>query len=89
MRIELTAEDEQLVQKRLQTGAFATIEEVIHDALAAQDAESAWLQENNDLINEKIARGLAQLDRGEGVGGEVAQKRLQRRQSDWLRKQSK
>jgi antitoxin ParD1/3/4 len=85
----LTNKDEQFVQKRLQTGAFATAEEVIHDALAAQAAETAWLEENKELVNRKIARGLAQLDRGEGIAGEVAQERLRRRQSDWLKKQSK
>ena len=38
-----------------------------------------------DAINEKIARGIAQLDRGEGVSGEVAKARLQQRKTDWLR----
>jgi len=69
--IELRPDDEKLIQKRLQSGAFGSVEDVIHDALAAQDAETEWLTANKDAINESIARSIAQLDRGEGVSGEV------------------
>ena len=85
MTIQLTVEDEKLIQKRLQSGVFRSVAEVIHDALASQDAETEWLAENKDAINEKIARGIAQLDRGEGVSGEAARARLQQRKTDWLR----
>ena len=85
MTIQLTVEDEKLIHKRLQSGVFRSVEEVIHDALASQDAETEWLAENKEVINEKIARGIAQLDRGEGVSGEAARARLQQRKTDWLR----
>src|SRR5262249_54787722 len=38
--------------------------------------------ENKDLINRKIARGLAPLDRGQGVDCETARERLQQRKAD-------
>jgi antitoxin ParD1/3/4 len=85
MTIQLTPEDEKLIQERMQSGAFRTVEEVIHDALASQDAETVWLAENKEAINEKIARGIEQLDRGEGVSGEVARERLKQRKAEWLR----
>ena len=85
MTIQLTAEDEKLIQKRLQSGAFRSIEEVIHGALASQDAETEWLAENKGAIAEKVARGIAQLDRGEGVSGEAARAQLRQRKADWLR----
>ena len=83
MAISLTSEDKKLIQKRLKTGLFKSVEEVIHDALAAQNAEAEWLIDNKVAINKKIARGIAQLDRGEGVSGDVAHARLQRRKADW------
>ena len=83
MAISLTPEDKKLIQKRMKTGLFKSVEEVIHDALAAQDAEAEWLIDNKVAINEKIARGVAQLDCGEGVSGDVARARLQRRKADW------
>lgn len=84
MKIELKPEDEQLIQKRLQSGAFHTIEEVIHDALISQDAEEDWLQENRSTIDAKIARGLTQLDSGEGISGDLSRARLQERKAAWL-----
>ena len=84
MKIELKPEDEQLIQKRLQSGAFHTIDEIIHDALTSQDAEEDWLQENKEAINAKISRGLTQLDSGEGISGDLARTRLQERKAAWL-----
>lgn len=84
MKIELKPEDEQLIQKRIQSGAFHTIDEVIHDALTSQDAEENWLQENRDAIDAKIARGLEQLNAGQGISGDVARARLQERKTAWL-----
>jgi Arc/MetJ-type ribon-helix-helix transcriptional regulator len=83
MAISLRPEDKKLIQKRMKSGSFKSVEEVIHDALASQDSEAEWLIDNKVPINEKIARGLAQLDRGEGVSGDVARARLRRRKADW------
>jgi antitoxin ParD1/3/4 len=84
MKIEIKPEDEQLIQKRLQSGAFRSVDEVIHDALSSQDAEEEWLQENREAINAKIDHGLAQLDSGEKISGDLARARLQERKAAWL-----
>ena len=84
MTVEIKPEDEELIQKRLRSGVFNSIEEVIHDALATQNDNEDSLQENKGVINEKIARGIAQLDRCEGVQGDVARARLQVRKAAWL-----
>ena len=83
MAISLPPEDVKLIQKRMKTGLFKSVEAVIHDALAAQDSEAEWLTDNKVAINEKIARGTAQLDRGEGVSGNIARSRLGDRKADW------
>lgn len=84
MKIELNSEDEQLIQKRLESGAFHSVDEVIHDALASQDAEEEWLLENRDEINEKISRGLSQIESGQKIPGDLAYARLQERKAAWL-----
>ena len=89
MKIELKPEDEELIQKRLQSGAFQTIDEVIHDALNSQDGEEDWLQKNRSTIDAKISRGLAQLDSGEGIPGDSARSRLQQRKAAWLVEQKR
>jgi antitoxin ParD1/3/4 len=89
MIIELTPEDEVLIQKRLQSGAFANAEEIIHYALESLDQDEAWLLENKSAIHEKIGQGIAELDRGEGLSGQDSRTRLQERKAGWLaRRQS-
>ena len=85
MTIQLTVVDERLIQKRLRSGVFSERRRSDPRRPASQDAETEWLAENKEAIDEKIARGIAQLDRGEGVTGEVARAQLQQRKADWSR----
>ena|SRR5260370_29045317 len=84
MIIELKPEDELLIQKRLQSGAFASPQEIIHCALESLDADEAWLQENKGAIHDKIGQGIAELDRGEGLSGQDLRARLQEQKAAWL-----
>jgi antitoxin ParD1/3/4 len=85
MTIEIQRpEIEALIQQRLHSGAFESVEEVLLDALEIQAEREAWLQENKEAINAKIERGLAQLDRGEGIPGEDLRKRLAADKAGWL-----
>jgi len=77
MTIEIKRpEIEALIQQRLHSGAFETVEDVLFDALEMQSEREVWLQENKDAINAKIERGLAQLDRSEGIGEDELRERL-------------
>lgn len=77
-------EIEALIQQRLHSGAFQSVEDVLFDALEIQSEREAWLQENKEAINAKIERGLAQLDRGEGIRGDELGKRLADDKAAWL-----
>jgi antitoxin ParD1/3/4 len=87
MTINLEPEDEKLIEKRLQTGAFGSPQEVIHRALESLDAEESWLQENRGAINEKIERGLAQFERGEGLTPEESLAQLEAKKAVWRAEQ--
>jgi Arc/MetJ-type ribon-helix-helix transcriptional regulator len=89
MTIEIKrSEIEALIQERLRSGAFSTVEDVLFDALEMQGEREAWLQENKEAINAKIERGLTQLDRGEGVPGDQIRTRLAADRAAWLRDRS-
>jgi hypothetical protein len=77
-------EIEALIQQRLNSGAFESIEDVLFDALEIQAEREAWLQENKEGINAKIERGLAQLDRSEGISGDELRGRLEADKAVWL-----
>jgi hypothetical protein len=53
-----------------------------------ESEREAWLLENKEAINDKIERGLAQLDRGEGIPGNRLRGRLEADKSAWLRDRS-
>jgi putative addiction module CopG family antidote len=77
MNINLKPEDEQIVRRRLKSGAFASVEEVIHRALESLDAQEEWLQENRADIHDKIERAFGQFERGEGLTAEESVARLE------------
>ncbi len=89
MTIEIKRpEIEALIRQRLHSGVFDSVEDVIFDALEMQSEREVWLQENKEAINAKIERGLAQLDRGEGIPGDQLRARLAGDKAAWLRDRS-
>ena len=81
-------EIEALIRQRLHTGGFESVEDVLFDALEMQSEREVWLQENKEAINAKIERGLAQLDRGEGIPGEQLRRRLAADKAAFLKDRS-
>ena len=77
-------EIEELIQQRLHSGAFESVEDVLFDALEIQREREAWLQENKEAIHAKIDRALAQLDSGEGIPGDELRERLEADKAKWL-----
>ncbi len=55
------------IQKQLRATGSGSVEEVLLRLLETQEEQDRWLSENRDAINEKIQRGIEQLDRGEGI----------------------
>jgi antitoxin ParD1/3/4 len=79
MNILLDAEQTAFIQTQLQSGQFATAEEVIataFQAMATQQAEyQAWLEETRT----KIKVGIEALDRGDVIDGETFLAELQQK----------
>jgi putative addiction module CopG family antidote len=87
MTINLEPEDEKLIEKRLRSGLFGSPREVIRRALESLDAEESWLHANKEAINEKIDRGMAQFERGEGLTAEDSLALLEGRKAAWRAEQ--
>ena len=80
MHAPLDSETEKLVQSELQSGRFENATALIgaavkHFLIAREFGEEYTIQE----IEEKIARGLSQLNCGEGVDGEEFFEKLRAR----------
>jgi len=55
------------LRKQLQATGSSSVEEVLLRLLDTQEEQERWLLENREQINANIRRGIAQLDRGEGI----------------------
>jgi Arc/MetJ-type ribon-helix-helix transcriptional regulator len=77
MIIQLTPEDEQLIQERLRSGVFHTVQEVIHHALQVQEAEESRLALHNREVGERLERAIEEFDQGGGIPGSQVRQRLQ------------
>jgi len=84
MMIQLSPELEQLIQEDIQRGAYQSVEQFVERAIQLLHDEEHLLQENKDAIHQAIGEGLAQLDRGEGIPGDVSRARLQERKAAWI-----
>jgi putative addiction module CopG family antidote len=89
MTIHLKPEFETLIQKDLARGAYRSIEEFVERAVQLLHDEEALLHESRDAIHEQIGLGLAQLDQGHGMSGEVSRTRLRDKKAAWLEQQQR
>jgi hypothetical protein len=71
------------MQKQIR--ASGSVEEALKRLLQTQEEQDRWLFESRETIDAKIGRGLAQLDRGEGMPGDEARAQLQERKAAWLK----
>jgi Arc/MetJ-type ribon-helix-helix transcriptional regulator len=88
MQVNLPRDLETLVNKRLSSGAFATVEDVVRHALEAQDAEESWTQEERRALTAHIDEGFLQAERGELIDGAQARLEIQEMKDDWRRNRS-
>ena len=68
-----------------QISASGGVEEALKRLLQTQEEQDRWLFESRAAIHAKIGRGLEQLDRGEGIPGDEARARLQKRKAALLK----
>jgi Arc/MetJ-type ribon-helix-helix transcriptional regulator len=71
-------EQENQVAETLRSGACRSPDDVINRALEVLREQDEWLSANRKAIDAKIRRGIAQLDRGEGVPDDGLDDRLER-----------
>ncbi|OUL21327.1 type II toxin-antitoxin system ParD family antitoxin [Nostoc sp. 106C] len=72
MNINLKPEEEQIIQAKLETGQYATAYEVIVEALRLLEERDKYYEKWVEETRKKVAVGIAQLDRGEGINGKIA-----------------
>jgi antitoxin ParD1/3/4 len=77
MNIQLQAKYEQFIQTRIATGRYENAEDVIAKALKLLEEWEKGYQEWEEKTQKKIAVGLASIECGDVVNGEVVMARLE------------
>jgi Arc/MetJ-type ribon-helix-helix transcriptional regulator len=83
MRFNLPPDLEMLINKRLSSGAYANVEDVLRRALEAQDAEESWAEEERHALSTHIEEGYQQAERGELIGGAQARHDIPAMKEKW------
>jgi antitoxin ParD1/3/4 len=79
MNVSLTPELEELISQKVQSGRYTSASEVIREALRLLEEQDQLRQKRLAAIRQEIDEGLTQLDRGEGIPGDLARARLRRK----------
>ena len=70
MNVSLTPKREQFVNEKVQRGRYNSASEVVREALRLLEEHEQIRDLQIQELRKKIAEGLNQLDRGEGISGE-------------------
>jgi Arc/MetJ-type ribon-helix-helix transcriptional regulator len=83
MQVNLPPDLESLVNKRLSSGGYSSVEDVFHHALEAQDAEESWTDEERRALTAHIEEGFLQAERGDLIDGAQARREIQGMKDNW------
>jgi Arc/MetJ-type ribon-helix-helix transcriptional regulator len=83
MQVNVPSDLEALINKRLSSGGYSSVEEVLRCALEAQDAEESWTDEERRALSAHIEEGYLQAERGELTDGAQARREIQAMKDDW------
>ncbi len=83
MQVNLPPDLETLVNKRLSSGGYSSVEDVFRRALEALDAEENWTDEERRALTAHVEEGFLQAERGELMGGAQARREIQAMKDNW------
>ena len=83
MQVNLPPDLESLVNKRLSSGGYTSVEDVFRHALEAQDAEESWTDEERRALTAHIEEGFLQAERGDLIDGAQARREIQGMKDNW------
>jgi Arc/MetJ-type ribon-helix-helix transcriptional regulator len=86
MQLTMPPDLESLINKRLASGDYASPEDVVRQALVAQDAQDSWESWTDDerrTFAAHVEEGYRQAERGELIDGEQARLEIAAMKEHW------
>lgn len=88
MQVNVPPDLETLINKRLSSGGYTSVEDVLRRALEAQDAEESWTEEERHALADHIEAGYLQAENRVLIDGEQARFDIQVMKENWRREHS-
>jgi Arc/MetJ-type ribon-helix-helix transcriptional regulator len=89
MQLNVPPDLESLINKRLSSGGYQNVEDVLRRALEAQDAEESWTDEERRALSGHIEQGYLQAERGELINGAQVRREVETLKDNWRQKRSR
>jgi Arc/MetJ-type ribon-helix-helix transcriptional regulator len=83
MQVNVPPDHETLINKRLSSGGYESVEDLLRRALQAQDAEESWTDEERRSLSAHIEEGYQQAQRGELIDSAQARHEIRALKDDW------
>ena len=83
MQLNVPPDLETLIDRRLSSDAYTSVEDVLRRALEVQDAEESWTREERQALSSHLEEGYLQAERGELIDGAQARREIQAMKDDW------
>lgn len=83
MQLNVPPDLETLINKRLSSGGYESVEDVLRRALEAQDAEESWTEEERRALSAHVEEGYLQAERGDLIDGAQARSEIQVMKDNW------
>ena len=83
MQVNVPPDLETLINKRLSSGSYTSVEDVLRRALEAQDALENWTEEERRALSDHIEEGYRQAERGDLIDGDQARREIQAMKENW------
>jgi Arc/MetJ-type ribon-helix-helix transcriptional regulator len=88
MHLNVPPDLETLINKRLSSGGYASVEEVLRRALEAQDAEESWTDEERRGLSSHIEEGYLQAEREDLVDSAQVRREIQLMKDNWFQERA-
>ena len=89
MNVSLTPELEKLVNDKVKSGQYTSASEVVREGLRLIQEQDELRRIKLETLKREIAKGIEQLDRGEGIPGEKVFAEIKKRNKALRRKSKK
>jgi Arc/MetJ-type ribon-helix-helix transcriptional regulator len=85
MQLNVPPDLELLINKRLASGEYLSVEDVLRRALEAQDSEEGWSDGERQALSAHLEEGYLQAQRGELIDGAQARLEISALKENWRR----